>query len=162
MKGGSMWHSRNSNIVSAMPTSCLLYFQWTKISILFAGQTVVILLSTSRNIFISSSSARWGVVFAFVQCHRTKLFVHSSVFLQPVSIHNLLNMDKWIWPCLLQYFLQVFSAFASFSNLAIPFVSFAFLLLHIHIQLLFWYSYSPACNDEDWDGILSYFLKCVI
>jgi len=145
-----MWHSRNSNIVSAMPTSCLLYLQWTKISKLFAEQTVLVVLSTGLNIFTCSSSAHWRIVVAFAHCHWTKLFVHSTVFLQPASLHSLLNVDEWCCPFLLQYFLQISSSsllcVSLILYLAIPFIWFVVFLLLIHIQLLFWlFILSYAC-----------------
>ena len=89
--------------------------------------TIFFLPFTSLNFFNLLSYCTLRNSFYFAHCHWTKLFTHFLVFLQPISLHSLLNMDKWrLGSCsvFFKYLSPVFSRLAWFFYLAIPFVSF--------------------------------------
>lgn len=136
VKGGLMWHSRNSNIVSAMPTSCLLYLQWTKISKLFCwtnsfcSSVYQSLLLHIEELLLLHIVAEQNCLYILLSFYSLSHFTICSTWMNDSDLASLSISFK--------YLLQVFSAFVSFSNLAIPFASFIFLLLLIHIQMLFW------------------------
>jgi hypothetical protein len=137
-----MWHSRNSNIVSAMPTSCLLYLQWTKISKILLNKqflsfrlpvstsSLALLLHIEELLLLLHIVAEQNCLYSLLSFNSLSHFTICSTWMNDSDLASVSISFK--------YLLQVFSAFVSFSNLAIPFASFVFLLLLIHIQMLFW------------------------